>query len=117
MDDKKEKDAFEKEMDRASVENRFNWKISRAAGAGPGEVYNFGLPVASTEISIRSFPDNVYWDEDTMTAKLQFTIQQNDSSDGTIDPGHIEFKFTGVDKFGLSMDPDKDQYSGFSKVY
>ena len=39
---------FDKEMDRTSVENRFNWKISRAAGTGPGEAYNFGLPVAST---------------------------------------------------------------------
>lgn len=108
---------FDKEMDRVSVENRFNWKISRATGAGPGEAYNFGLPVASTEISITSFPDNVYWDEDTMTARVQFTIHQNDSADGTIDPAHIEFKFTGVDKYGLSMDPDKDQYTYFSKVY
>jgi len=108
---------FDKEMDRLSVENRFNWKISRATGSGPGEAYNFGLPVASTEISITSFPDNVYWDEDSMTAKVQFTIRQNDSADGTIDPSHMEFKFTGVDKYGLSMDPDKDQYNGFSKVY
>jgi len=108
---------FDKEMDRGSVEDRFNWKISRATGAGPGEAYDFGLPVASTEISIMSFPDNVYWDEDTMTAKVQFTIHQNDSADGTIDHAHIEFKFTGVDKNGLSMDPDKDQYTGFSKVF
>ena len=108
---------FDKEMDRVSVENRFNWKISRATGAGPGDAYNFGFPVASTEVSITSFPDNVYWDEDSMTAKVQFTIEQNDAADGTIDPSHIEFKFTGVDKYGLSMDPDKDQYTGFSKVY
>ncbi|MBW1705115.1 MAG: tetratricopeptide repeat protein [Deltaproteobacteria bacterium] len=108
---------FDKEMDRVSVEDRFNWKISRATGAGPGEAYNFGFPVASTEISITSFPDNVYWDEETMTARVQFTIRQNDSADGTIDPAHIEFKFTGVDKYGLSMDPDKDQYTGFSRVY
>lgn len=108
---------FDKEMDRGSVENRFNWKIGRATGIGLGEAYNFGLPMASTEISITSFPDNVYWDEDTMTAKVQFTIRQNDSADGTIDPAHIEFKFTGIDKSGLSMDPDKDQYTGFSKVY
>ena len=108
---------FDKEMDRVSVENPFNWKISRATGAGPGEAYNFGSTVASTEISITSFPDNVYWDEDSMTARVQFTIRQNDAADGTIDPSHIEFKFTGVDKYGLTMDPDKDQYTGFSKVY
>ena len=108
---------FDKEMDRVSVENRFNWKISRAAGSGPGEAYNFGTTVPSTEVSIQSFPDNVYWDEDTMTAKLQFSIQQNDTADGTIDPSHLEFKFTGVDKYGLSMDPDKDQFTGFSKVF
>ena len=108
---------FDKKMDRESVENRFNWKISRATGANPGEAYNFGFTVAPTEISITSFPDNVYWDEDAMTAKVQFSIRQNDAADGTIDPSHIEFKFSGEDQYGLSMDADQDQYTGFSKVF
>ncbi|MCF8128897.1 MAG: tetratricopeptide repeat protein [Deltaproteobacteria bacterium] len=108
---------FDKKMDRLSVENRFNWKISRAEGSNPGEAYNFDLPMPSTEVSIPSFADNVFWDEGTMTAKLQFTIQQNASADGTIDPSHMEFKFAGVDEYGLTMDPEGDQYTGFSKVY
>ncbi len=108
---------FDKAMDRLSVEDRFNWKISRAAGADPGESYNSGFPLPATEVSIPAIPDNVYWDEETLTAKLQFTIQQNASADGTIDPSHIEFKFMGVDQNGLAMDPNSDQYTGFSKVY
>ena len=108
---------FDKEMDRLSVENRFNWKIGRATGTGPGEAYNFGFPNASTEISLRSFPDNVYYDEDALTAKVQFTIRQNETADGTLDTSHIAFKFSGEDKWGLSMDKAGDQFTGFSGVF
>ena len=52
-----------------------------------------------------------------MNAPVYFKIQQNASADGTIDPSHIEFRFDGKDKFGLKMNPDFDQYNGFSKVY
>ena len=108
---------FDKEMDRLSVEDRFNWKMSRASGSGPGEAYNFGFPTASTEISFSSFPDNVYYDADSLTAKVQFTLKQNETADGTIDPSHVEFKFSGEDKWGLSMDKDNDQFTGFSGVF
>ena len=107
---------FDKEMDRESVENRFNWKISRAAGGDPGEAYNFGLPIPSTEAKISTYPDYVYYDADSFTATVKFTIVQNASVDATIDPSHIEFQFTGVDTFGLKMNPSADQYSGFSGV-
>ena len=107
---------FGKEMDRLSVEDRFNWKISKASGFGP-DGYNFGLPAASTEISLTGYPDHVYYDENTMTAKVLFTIKQNESADGTIDPSHVEFKFMGKDKWGLSMDEDKNQFTGFSGVF
>ncbi len=108
---------FDKEMDRLSVENRFNWKIGRATGTGPGEAYNFGFPNASTEISLRSFPDNVYYDEDALTARVQFTIRQNETADGTLDTSHIEFKFSGEDQWGLSMDEAGDQFIGFSGIF
>ena len=52
-----------------------------------------------------------------MRATVRFTIQQNESGDGTIDPSHIEFQFLGEDAWGLSMDPDKDQFTGFSGVF
>ena len=108
--------SFSKEMDRDSVEDRFNWEIGRASGNGPGQAYNFGLPVPSTEMSISPYPDYVYYDSEASTATVYFTIHQNASADGTIDPSHIEFKFNGEDRYGYPMDPEKDQFSGFSKV-
>jgi tetratricopeptide (TPR) repeat protein len=108
---------FDKEMDRASVEDRFNWTIKRSLMDGVGTAYNYGLSVPDTEVGITSFPDYVYYDEDALTATVHFTIQQNESADGTIDPSHIEFKFTGEDKWGLSMDKAADQFTGFSGVF
>lgn len=108
--------SFSKAMDRDSVEDRFNWKIGRASGSGPGQAYNFGLPVPSTEISIPPYPDYVFYDSEASTATVYFTIHQNASADGTIDPSHIEFKFNGKDQYGYTMDPERDQFSGFSKV-
>lgn len=108
--------SFSKEMDRDSVEDRFNWKIGRASGSGPGQAYNFGLPVPSTEISIPPYPDHVFYDSEASTATIYFTIHQNASADGTIDPSHIEFKFNGEDRYGFTMDSERDQFSGFSKV-
>ncbi|MDY6953015.1 MAG: hypothetical protein SWE60_16015, partial [Thermodesulfobacteriota bacterium] len=108
--------AFDKEMDRASVENRANWQISRASGAGPGEAYNFGLPLPSTEVHIPSMPDNIYYDSESWTATVMFTVRQNPTADGTIDPSHVEFKFKGKDAYGLTMDTAGDQYSSFSGI-
>ncbi|MCF8082682.1 MAG: tetratricopeptide repeat protein [Deltaproteobacteria bacterium] len=108
---------FDKEMERASIEDRFNWTIKRTLADGSGTAYNLGLTVAETEVSITSFPDYVYYDEDALTATVQFTVQQNATADGTIDPSHIEFKFAGEDQWGLSMDKDADQFTGFSGVF
>jgi len=105
---------FDKQMDRESVENRVNWQIRRSTQSGPGQTYNFGMPIPSTEISVPPYPENVYWDSIHMTATVSFRIQQNASADGTIDPSHIEFKFSGKDIYGNSMDADFDQYMGFS---
>jgi tetratricopeptide (TPR) repeat protein len=108
---------FDKKMDRSSVEDRFNWTIRRSLMDGAGTAYNYGLSVPDTEAEITCFPDYVYYDEDALSATLHFTIQQNESADGTIDPSHIEFKFTGQDQWGLFMDKDADQYTGFSGVF
>ena len=107
---------FSKEMDKASVENRFNWSINRSTQTGPGQAYNFGRPVTSTEVNIPLLPNNVFYDEESLTAVVTFTIKQNEAGDGTIDPSHIEFKFNGNDSFGLKMDPKGDQFTGFSGV-
>jgi tetratricopeptide (TPR) repeat protein len=107
---------FDKEMDRESVENTLNWGISRSTGSGPGEMYNFGLPVADTEIIPPSYPDHVYYDADALTAVVTFSLTQNDTANGTIDPSHIEFTFSGKDAFGYRMSPSGDQYRGFNGI-
>ena len=105
---------FDKAMDRASVESIANWQIGRSTQGGPAQGYNFGMSVPSTEVKISPLPDNVYYDAQKLTATVYFKIQQNATADGTIDPMHIEFKFSGKDAFGYKMDPNFDQFIGFS---
>ena len=105
---------FDKEMDRDSVESTYNWSIKRSTLNGVAEAYNFGLPIPDTEINVPYFPDSVYYDADKQTAVLRFTLTQNESANGTIDPSHIEFVFKGKDINGLKMDSKADQFTGFS---
>lgn len=107
---------FTKDMNASSVENPYNWQISRATGDKPGGAYNWGLAPSSTDASISSIPDNVTYDEDSWTATVDFGIAQNSAADGTIDPSHIIFKFSGIDAYGKAMDPSADEYSGFSSI-
>ncbi|MCU0602294.1 MAG: tetratricopeptide repeat protein [Desulfobacterales bacterium] len=108
---------FDKKMDRESVENIANWQIGRAAGRGPGQAYNFGLPVSPNEAKLPPLPTAVAWDEKNLTATVYFSITQNAAANATIDPSHVEFKFSGKDIYGLRMNPKFDQFSGFSRVY
>jgi len=105
---------FDKAMDRESVENPVNWKIGRSTSSQPGQIYNYGFKIPTTEIQVSTLPNNVYYDSESFKATVTFTIRQNATADGTIDPTHIEFKFSGKDTFGNKMDPDFDQYIGFS---
>jgi hypothetical protein len=107
---------FNKDMDRDSVENTLNWNISRAQGSGPAQTYNFGNSIPDTEISIEPIPNFVLYDADTRTATVSFTIQQNSTADGTIDPSHIVFNFNGEDTEGIKLDSNYDEFSGFSGV-
>lgn len=107
---------FDKEMDRSSVENTLNWEISRSYRSGPGQAYNFNKPIPSTEVALNKYPVNVFYDQDALTATVKFKISQNSSADATIDPSHIEFKFTGKDRYGLSIDSSYDQFIGFSGI-
>ena len=107
---------FNKKMERTSVEDVYNWSISRSMGAGDGSAYNFGLEIPSTEVTLENYPDNVYYNSTTRTATLSFTLTQNDTADGTIDPSHIVFKFNGKDAEGISMDAQYDSFSGWSGV-
>ncbi len=107
---------FDKEMDRASVENIFNWRIGRSNNYGPGQAYNFGRAIPETEVTLSPFPLYVTYDEKTLGATVYFNVTQNENGDGTLDPSHIEFKFSGEDKFGNNMDVDHDQFTGFNGV-
>jgi tetratricopeptide (TPR) repeat protein len=104
-------------MDRASVENRLNWEISRSSAGGPGEAYNFGQSVPETEVALAPFPELVFYDSDNFRATVTFRIYQNSAADDTIDPSHIVFKFSGVDRFGISMDIEADQFCDFIEVH
>ena len=108
---------FSKEMDRASVENRLNWEISRSSAGGPGEAYNFGQSVPETEVTLAPFPELVVYDSDNFIATVTFRIYQNSVADGTIDPSHTVFKFSGVDRFGNSMDIEADEFCDFIEVH
>ncbi len=108
---------FDKEMDRASVENRFNWRLSRSAHTGPGEAYNFGRPIPETEASIAPVPMAVVYDPLRLTATIQFRIGQNADADATLDPQHVAFRFRGTDTYGNVMDASADEYTGFSGIF
>jgi tetratricopeptide (TPR) repeat protein len=108
---------FNKAMDRSSVENIFNWNIKRSTETGPGMKYNYGLPVASTEVNLLLYPTSVYYDDEKMTATVRFDITQNSNADGTIDPSHIVFEFDGIDDDGNQMDAKYDQFMGFSRSF
>ena len=107
---------FDKEMDRESIENPANWQISRSIGQGPGQTYNFGLSISPNEAKLPPLPSAVSWDADNLTATVYFTVTQNAASNATIDPSHVEFKFSGKDIYGLKMNPKFDQFSGFNGV-
>ncbi len=108
---------FGKAMDIESVQNRFNWNISRSTKIDPGQRYNNGLSISSTEITVTPFPEQVTYNPSTYEATLYFSISQNSAlADGTLDPSHLVFKFSGTDKFGNRMDPDADEFMGAAGV-
>lgn len=105
---------FSKPMDAASVENVFNWKIERATGTARGDGYNLDMKLPASEITLSTTPQAVYYNQLEMTVTVLFKVSQNSGANGTIDPSHINFTFSGKDVIGLSMDKSADMYSGFS---
>lgn len=108
---------FNKEMDRESVENILNWSIERSGETTPGMRYNHGVAPADTEVDVPPLPTSVYYDPDKMTALVRFTLTQNATADGTIDPSHVVFSFNGRDADDNEMDAQYDQFMGFSKSF
>ncbi|MEW5769638.1 MAG: tetratricopeptide repeat protein [Pseudomonadota bacterium] len=106
--------SFNKEMDQASVENVLNWGIGRSTGTGLGDGYNFSLGIPDTEVTLPPHPVAVSYDTTSYTATVWFEVRQNATADGTIDPSHIQFTFSGTDRFGQQISGEADQYTGFS---
>lgn len=107
---------FSKDMDRRSIENIANWSIDRASNVNLAKTYNFGQPIPETEVAINPLPNFVLYDAATRTATIGFTLTQNSTATGTIDPSHMVFKFSGKDAEGIRMDSQADEFSGFSRV-
>jgi len=107
---------FDKEMDSASIQNLFNWEISRSSSTETGGIYNWGKKLPDSEIRVSPIPLKVTYDAELLTAKVTFKITQNAAGNGTIDPSHLVFKFQGTDVYGNAMDTSRDQYNRFSKI-
>lgn len=107
---------FDKPMDRSSVENITNWLITRSYDISYGGLYNWGMPLPETEVSLNPLPYLVIYNSNTMSATVYFTISQNATANGTIDPSHIVFRFFGKDAYGNPMDPSADEYTGLSLI-
>lgn len=107
---------FTKDMDASSVQNPYNWSITRAAYGSAGGAYNWGMATPSTEVKISPVPVSVAFQPGSLSATVSFRVGQNAAADGTIDPEHIKFKFMGKDSYGNAMDPSADEYSGISKI-
>ena len=107
---------FSKQMDASSVQNPLNWSITKAAAGSSGGAYNWGMAAPATDIPVSPIPISVQYDASSQMATLSFNISQDAAADGTIDPSHIQFKFSGKDVYGNTMNTSGDQYSGISMI-
>ncbi len=105
---------FNQDMDIASVQNVLNWSITQATGGDAG-VYDNGVVLhRDREAFIGPIPQSVYYNPTTHEATVYFTIRQNETGDGIIDPSHWVFRFFGKDASGNPIDPEGDQWDGFA---
>jgi tetratricopeptide (TPR) repeat protein len=107
---------FSKAMDASTVTSPAYWSITRAYGQTRGGDYNWGLPLAPTEVTLSPTPVSVAYHQDLQTADVKFRITQNASGNGTLDPSHLVFAFHGLDAYGKAMDAAADEYSGISMI-
>lgn len=107
---------FSEDMEINSIENLSNWQIEKQIGEYYLDKYNFGNAIPATEVTLPTRPNKVIYDPLDRTAQVYFSIWQNSTGDGTIDPSHILFRFTGKDAYGKNMNPKADEFSGFSLI-
>lgn len=107
---------FDKPMDRASVQDIANWTVGPANDTNRIDRYNFGNASPATDIDLPSKPAFVMYDDTYRMATVIFKLTQNDAGNGTLDPSHVKFTFSGTDAEGSQIDPLANDYTGFSGV-
>lgn len=107
---------FSKDMAPLSIQNPYNWSITKSQTGAPGGAYNWGLPTKPTDVQISPIPLSVQYDSTSASATVSFLVKQNSAGTGTIDPSHIMFKFSGKDIFGNAMDTSADEFGGLSQI-
>ena len=107
--------SFDSQMDATSVQDPNNWTMTKASGGAAG-YYNNLQPVLPTEAYIPQNPLSVSYDPTQQQATVTFMISQNSTSNATVDPSHIVFKFAGKDIQGKTMDPTADQFDGYAQT-
>lgn len=103
--------AFDSAMDPASIMKVTNWSISKATGGSAG-IYSNGF-YNPQNVPTPIMPKRVTYDAENREATLVFSISQNATGDGKIDPSHLVFRFKGTDARGMTMSPTADEYDGF----
>jgi tetratricopeptide (TPR) repeat protein len=103
---------FDTEMDAQSVTKMSNWLIKRASGGTAG-LYDNGLYRPTDRATAPIFPSRVTYNPVDKSATVYFSLSQNDTASGTIDPSHLTFKFLGKDLSGKTMDQSADEFTGF----
>jgi tetratricopeptide (TPR) repeat protein len=104
---------FDSDMDTNSVTSITNWKISKAGGSSAG-LYDNGLYRSTDRAVATTMPDRIMYNPTNQQATVVFSIFQNASGTGTIDPSHLTFQFQGKDTSGKIVDPNADQYNGWA---
>lgn len=102
---------FDSKMDVKSVMDVTNWRISKASSAQKGGLYDNGL-YRPTDTAVPALPTRVSYDPVSREATVVFSLRQNATVDGTIDPSRVVFSFIGKDVTGKSLDTKANQYDG-----
>jgi hypothetical protein len=100
--------AYNEEMLRTSVQDPTKWGVSRAGATVPGGTYVVGAN--DIDPQIRSI---VYTPKTTLTpamATLTISVTNNAAGNGTWDPSHVVFTFSGSDVNANAISVTADQF-------
>jgi len=108
---------FDSKMDVKSVMDVTNWRISKANNSQKGGLYDNGL-YRPTDTAVPALPTRVSYDPVSREATVVFSLRQNATADGTIDPSRVVFSFVGKDVTGKKLETNANEYDGYmGKVF